>query len=709
MKPGFMSLNSMESHYAGRIRISQSLHSHYKEPSFKGIRLLTKPVQKVISKSMLNAGDGILAHTLQDFTQGAQNTKFSRMIKLAPQALNDAACGRAGDVTIEVCEPNILSKALENITYPFKDMWLDIGNGLCKGFGKIPALKNSDFVARMQNSKPLQNRRLKNELTDLFYQAAGMTDTLSRDMSNEKFLGAIHKGLEKPQGRYNTKFERPLTRMSTGLVSAAFVGKDFYNVSMYQKNDKKEALKSEKKRFAQEVSRFSLNAFISFVALGTLSKHTNKSQTAATAVLALATFASEIISRVANRVPLLPLTPKQAKEINQKRLQKENISQDSAQKKAQATDIKPKTKENKVKKPMNKQLKTLLNLAASAVALGFALALGRKYSKGFNKCCTAISNGVSGFYNKITKKTVWAPQGDINEFVDKLEDSGYKELASQYKKALADKNLKTVHKGSPVYNLGKKDAWWGCFPGVVKKLWGAFKAPYNLFAGIMKVKPYKVADNAAKDAASNPVLKSLNELYTLGSKKMKSEGAQFNEVMKNTIRNVYNSDTKSQYSNTSLAMVSRTLITLIASYFFVNDFRNKVLIDSNGEDVEHAKEVTNTRIGHKVMNFFTNAFWMSLFNNAFEKTYLGSLAGAAVVTSVTEFCNETTIRKSIGVPTKRMESREELEKFENKNYNNKGLYGEWIKFVSNATGKKRLSEKAKEEQKASGKKPEAKA
>ncbi len=163
----------------------------------------------------------------------------------------------------------------------FKGLWLDLGDSLCGGLRKIPGLKNSSLLQGIQNSKPIRNHKAKVELNDLLHQVIGMSDAFSEGDAGQKFFNTFNKSLRNPQGNYDTKMARPLNRLATGLVSATFLGKDFYNISMYQKNDKKEAAKSEKKRFNQEVKRFLLNATISFLTLGALAKYTNKSKAAA--------------------------------------------------------------------------------------------------------------------------------------------------------------------------------------------------------------------------------------------------------------------------------------------------------------------------------------------------------------------------------------------------------------------------------------------
>ena len=56
-----------------------------------------------------------------------------------------------------------------------------------------------------------------------------------------------------------------------------------------------------------------------------------------------------------------------------------------------------------------------------------------------------------------------------------------------------------------------------------------------------------------------------------------------------------------------LALISRTFVTILSSYFFVNDYYNEALIKSEGKDVEGAKVKRKEKIGHKVINFITNS------------------------------------------------------------------------------------------------------
>lgn len=143
-----------------------------------------------------------------------------------------------------------------------------------------------------------------------------------------------------------------------------------------------------------------------------------------------------------------------------------------------------------------------------------------------------------------------------------------------------------------------------------------------------------------------------------------------------------------------LANLSRTMVTVISTYFFVNDYRNKVLIESEGKDIEGAKEETKERLMHKVSNFIINGTLMNTFNSVFKKQLNSSLLGAAVVAAATETTNEFLVRKSICQPVKKKNSKQEIIDFEEKQLSKKGFMGWWARTFKKLTGKKTLTQKA---------------
>lgn len=143
-----------------------------------------------------------------------------------------------------------------------------------------------------------------------------------------------------------------------------------------------------------------------------------------------------------------------------------------------------------------------------------------------------------------------------------------------------------------------------------------------------------------------------------------------------------------------LANISRTMVTAITTYFFVNDYRNSVLIESGGKDTEGAKEETRERLMHKLSNFIINGTLMNTFNTIFKSVLNKSLLGATVVAAATETTNEFLVRKSICQPIGMKKSKQEIIDYEEKQMNKKGFMGWWSRTFKKITGKKSLTQKA---------------
>ena len=143
-----------------------------------------------------------------------------------------------------------------------------------------------------------------------------------------------------------------------------------------------------------------------------------------------------------------------------------------------------------------------------------------------------------------------------------------------------------------------------------------------------------------------------------------------------------------------LANLSRTMVTAISTYFFVNDHRNEVLIESEGKDIEGAKEERNERLMHKLSNFIINGTLMNTFNTIFKSWLNKSLFGAMLVASATEATNEFLVRKSTCQPIGKKSSKQEIIDYENEQLNKGGFAGWWARTFKKITGKKTLTQKA---------------
>ena len=150
--------------------------------------------------------------------------------------------------------------------------------------------------------------------------------------------------------------------------------------------------------------------------------------------------------------------------------------------------------------------------------------------------------------------------------------------------------------------------------------------------------------------------------------------------------------TQSSNKNTDLAMMTKLASSTVTSAFLVADNYNMVMIKSDGEDKENAKEKANERIIQRLSALFYQTMLINWFNSTFRSTYNSSLKGMASVAIPNTLATEVLTRKSIGMPLRR-KSYEQLVENEEKNENRKGFLGKYFKFMRLLTGKKPLKDR----------------
>ncbi len=359
----------------------------------------------------------------------------------------------------------------------------------------------------------------------------------------------------------------------------------------------------------------------------------------------------------------------------------------------------------------SKVAKGALAVVGASLAIGF---LRTKNVLGIDDFMKSVSKKYNDILTKLSSKRLIMPEDDVDGFLDYLTNNNFKEqykilddtlgnlrkhgrLSGQapvVKKYIPEKELNPTgfyydlgyveSKGKktlvhvltyPINTIGR---FMSNVNHVIRKMFGASK-PEG--AGDTKISKRAAAEFMEKYAGKYRDAVSKDETFAFKKELEDAFTRHFSEA-------------NSKNKNTTLAMMSRFLITIISGYFFVNDYRNEVLIESKGQDVERANSTMKERIGHKAANFVLNSLFMDIFNTTFESIYLGSVPGATAVAMATEFTNETAVRASICTPTSKM-SRDELIQYENERLNDDGLKGNYYRAFMKLTGKKPLSEKAK--------------
>lgn len=314
----------------------------------------------------------------------------------------------------------------------------------------------------------------------------------------------------------------------------------------------------------------------------------------------------------------------------------------------------------------------------------------------------------------ITHRKVKIPLQKIYDKLDILalpeNDKGIKTLLETYRAQAGE-----IAVNDNVTILLRRNITSGILGGIKKMYtlaYNIFTAPINMIESMI----YRLGKYKKSSDALNKVYRQEEGVSFIDKKKSISQLAQtiFNKDEVNGIYGPIESIFKKRMSNDEIieaikkstrnfdqgtetgevAHLSRTLVTLFSTYFFVNDYRNKVLIESKGRAVDEANREQKERIAHKISNFVINGTLMNVFNSTFKRPLNESLLAATLVAMSTEMTNEYMVRKSICQPIGHMESKQEIMDYEKQQLENDGFTGVWSRFFRKITGKKTLTQKA---------------
>lgn len=220
------------------------------------------------------------------------------------------------------------------------------------------------------------------------------------------------------------------------------------------------------------------------------------------------------------------------------------------------------------------------------------------------------------------------------------------------------------------------------------------KISQEIFTNAMEVlqkeaKPYiKAKNKLAKLIISNASSAEIDKAKV----KLENEKSKLAKYVDTAVGKSFNSITQSNTKNNSVALMSKVFSSLVTSFFLVADNYNMVMIKSNGEDKEKAKESANERIVQRLSALFYQTIIISWFNQTFAERYNKSLGGMVTVTAPNTALTEVITRTSIGMPVRR-KTYDELMAIEEKNENRTGFLGKYFKFMRLLTGKKPLSQR----------------
>lgn len=603
----------------------------------------------------------------------------------------------------------------DGLIYPFKILPADILNGTVEFIGKIKPFKG---WAQKTLDRPLfKNIRQRskvdaqtNSLRGLFETMKSLKGKPEDEVASTMFQRSV-KMFDPKTGNYDTKHERSLNRLVSGLPPAIFLANDAYNLSRMMDDDKQAASHEQKVRFKQEMARIGFNAYITLVTLGALNKYINNSKMGIMMMTALTTLTTEAFSRVINGKHITRLTPEEARKENAKNNAPEaqikpevSFKAADAPKTEKANDntttdkaTKTETKQVEQKDDKEKAQKPLLSIGTVGKGVG-AIIVGGFAIKGARKI-SAVDNAwksFSGFftkhYNKLTQiEDYKIPKTKFDEITKVLEDNGFVSLAEKYKKV-----AETATNADGTVSLGKKDKKVKPFVNFVlapfKFIWKYGSMPYKFVDDAIQSLGKKGAKKAPKIAPDISALsKSVDNIGHMAEKYSngKISQKQFHDYVTDNILKSFNVDTMSNVSNSELSNLAKTAALAATIWFLMTDNYNMVMLKSNGNDVEGAKTKFKERFVQEGSRLFYQTLLIDLFNSTFSKQYHQSLFGMSWITLTNTTIGEWLTRKSVGVPVG-THSRDQLLAIEEKQEKATGFAKKYYDFMKRLTGKRSI-------------------
>ena len=227
-----------------------------------------------------------------------------------------------------------------------------------------------------------------------------------------------------------------------------------------------------------------------------------------------------------------------------------------------------------------------------------------------------------------------------------------------------------------------------------KFIWGTITLPYKHVAKkvleLNKTNMPKWANE--KDAVKNIITKLRQKpIFTLNHTPMiERSDKELADYMNKQISKGFNTATMSSISNSDLSALAKNTSTAATIWFLMADNHNMVMLKSNGKDKKNATLKAKERLVQETSRTFYNVMFINLFNNTFRSLFNSSLIGAQVVNTMSTVIGENANRKMIGVPVGQ-KTRDEILDADRRHLEDKGIKGDFFRFMSRLTGKKALT------------------
>ena len=460
-------------------------------------------------------------------------------------------------------------------------------------------------------------------------------ENLNREQILDKLRHDKLSSFDTSKGNYASNKLTPLIRLASGSTTAVFYAFDFYNSSISVDNNPKKAKAFAKQKLKQEMTSVALTAGLLFFVTSIFKRACNRSIKTSLAVYLGTVAFAEVVSRIVNHRPLLPLSSQKAKKVDTKtRIKPYDFPKNSIY-----TGFKSDAALNKYSTPFSSKLtftgatgnvvsRFVQNVKGKYSALSVAEEYGREdlaevmrlikvqFPDQHNWMSNVIVDNLAQFKDTshLTGKT-------LDEL---LTDSSVKRIPI----GKTEKFTKTVIDGllSPVLMAVRG------IKSVHAKLTGRMKTNQlkEEFAG--KVEDVKNLVGFVQKNIEHARRNNLNvDEYVLGELRKKK---------------LYSTDSVS-YDATILSNSTR-LVNILPGALFCMDIYNLMMQQSNG-DKDYASHETKDRSKQVALKLILSAYVIQLTNRLFKKVYNKSILGLVLVASGSTVLYEVLTRKLLNV------------------------------------------------------------
>ncbi len=724
--------------------IKRPLKVNHSDLSFKGLSLGYNKLSKVYSKDeFLKFADkyvGKMGRDLLEDITVKHADRTSSLIKVD------------GD-NITIFKKSIPHLAWDGMLYPFKILPGDLLNGIVELLGKIPPLKgwSDDILAKpffrniRQRSKidakvnsltgliTYRDVKIESALESFARQSGKKVAELTQDeiakitaqvdgkMGSSIFQSEL-KMFDPKSGNYDTKHERALNRLVSGLPPAIFLANDAYNLSRMMDDDDEAATKEHKIRLKQETSRILTSGYLTLITMGAFQKFINKSKFGIVLTTGITVLVTEMFSRLSNGKHIKKLTPDEARKENERLNAPEAKIKPVAESKQISSTGSPVAEKEKQQKPLL-SFDTLMKACASVLAIGYGIkgfknipAVRKAALKYFENMQANnaekfaklgikelnLENAVKTFedkviyrpftqlYKRLTSEAYHVDVKKFDETVKVLRENGFEKLANKYDE-VGKTAIKTAKDGSQYIDMGMKDKKIKPLVNFViapfKFAWNTITLPYwmideKLMSVFRKAKP----KSGSKDI--DALARSFEKICKQATKKNFSK-AEFQDYVQVNLLKAFNVDSLSSVSNAELSNLAKTAASVATIWFLMTDNYNMVMLKSNGNDKNGAETKFKERFVQEGSRLFYQTLLIDLFNSTFRNQYNASLLGMSWITLTNTTLGEMLTRSSVGKPLFK-HTRDELIDAETKLENSTGFKKKYFTFMQRLTGKRSI-------------------